>query len=56
MTIQNLFNAQQLANYLGISTTRLRQLVNENLTNLKKQDKDWLLNRLLTESKKPSPR
>lgn len=46
MTLKNLFNTQELANYLGVSTPRIRQLIAQKFPELKKEGRDWLLNKL----------
>lgn len=52
MTLKNLFNTQQLANYLGVSTPRIRQLIAQKFPELKKDGRDWLLDKLQAEQLK----
>ena len=46
------FNTKQLAQYLGVSPQRIRYMIAKKYPDLKKDGRDWLLNKLQAEDLK----
>ncbi len=50
--LDNLFNTTQLAKELGVSPQRIRYMIAQKFPDLKKDGRDWLLNKLQAEELK----